>query len=431
VKRPQHLPMHIVENVPIDQIRPDPRNPRNHRDRHVKALAKCIAEFGFNVPVLIDDNGQLIAGHGRYAAALLLGLAAIPAIRLKHLNEQQRQAFMIADNRLHDLSSWNRTNLATILLELAESDLDFDIEVPGFSVGEIDLMVMTAEDEAAARDAELPEAGPAIAVVGDTWTLGNHRVHWGDALLRASYQTLMGDVRADVVSTDSPYNVPMAGHVSGLVQCSGELSEDEFTGFQRSAMRHSAEFLRDGSLHYWAMDWRHQFELISAARSVYDEQINLCVWTKSSGCGMGSFYRSQHELFGVWRKGRTRHRNNVQLGRFGRTRTNVWIYPGANSFSRASDEGDLLALHPTVKPMALVVDIILDCTQRGDIVLDPFLGSGSTIIAAEKVGRRAYGLELDPLYVDTIIRRGQRWTGERACRADGARFDDLEAAALK
>jgi len=431
----QQLTRHIIEYVPIDQIRRDPRNPRDHKARHIKALARSIAEFNFNVPVLVDEGGQLVAGHGRYEAAKLRGLTEIAVIRLHHLSEHQRRAFMIADNRLHDLSSWNHGNLASILLELSEADLDFDIEVSGFSVGEIDLMVMTPEDEEA-HDEELPEPGSAIAAVGDIWLLGGHRIMCADALQNASYSALMGNDLADVVSTDPPYNVPMAGHVSGLgkiqhrpfVEGNGEKSELDFIAFLEGAMRNAAAVARDGSLHYWAMDWRHLYELNVAARIVYDEYVNLCVWTKTSA-GMGSLYRSQHEHFGVWRKGKTRHRNNVQLGRFGRSRSNVWTYPGANSFSRASDEGNLLALHPTVKPVALIADILLDCTKRGDIVLDPFLGSGSTIIAAEKVGRRARGIELDPLYIDTMIRRWQRWSGERARRADGAYFDELEAAA--
>jgi len=266
--------------------------------------------------------------------------------------------------------------------------------------------------------------------------LGEHRVLCGDALRPPSYTTLMRDDQASVVVTDAPYNVPIEGHVSGLgkskhrpfVQGTGEMSEEQFTAFLKAAMRHSADHAVDGSLHYWAMDWRHLHELNMAARAVYDEQVNLCVWAKTNA-GMGSFYRSQHELFGIWRKGTTRHRNNVQLGRFGRSRSNVWSYPGANTFSKSGDEGNLLALHPTVKPVALLADILLDSTKRGDIVLDPFLGSGSTIIAAEKVGRRARGLELDPLYVDTIIRRWQRWSGEQVRRADGVLFDDLEGAA--
>lgn len=430
----QQLTRHIIEYVPIDQIRPDPRNPRDHKTRHVKALARSIAEFNFNVPVLTDEGGQLVAGHGRYEAAKLLGMTEIAVIRLHHLSEHQRRAFMIADNRLHDLSSWNRGNLAAILLELSEADLDFDVEVTGFSVGEIDLMVMTPDDEEA-RDEELPEPGPPIAAVGDIWSLGDHRIMCADALQDSSYLALMGNDLADTVSTDPPYNVPIAGHVSGLGKIqhrsfpegNGEKSEPEFIAFLEGAMRNAAAVSREGSLHYWAMDWRHLLELTVAARAVYDEYVNLCVWAKTSA-GMGSLYRSQHEHFAVWRKGKAQHRNNVQLGRFGRSRSNIWTYPGANTFSRAGDEGNLLALHPTVKPVALVADILLDCTKRGDIVLDPFLGSGSTIIAAEKVGRHARGLELDPLYIDTIIRRWQRWSGGRARRSDGAYFGEVEAA---
>jgi DNA modification methylase len=435
-RQPPAVERHIIEYLPLDQIRPDPRNPRKHEKRHIKALAKSIAEFNFNVPVLIDDSGQLVAGHARYEAALLLGLSVIAVIRLRHLDEARRRAFMVADNRLHDLSSWNHTNLASILLELSEADLDFDIELTGFSIAEIDLMQVTDEDDP--TDEPEVETGPAVAVLGDRWLLGEHQLLCASALEQASYAALMANDLADVIVTDPPYNVPMEGHVTGLgkvkheafVQCNGEMSEDEFIAFLRAAMGHAAACTRDGSLHFWAMDWRHLFELYSAARGVYDEQINLCVWAKTSP-GMGSFYRSQHELYGVWRKGKVTHRNNVQLGRFGRSRSNLWTYPGANSFSRTSEEGNLLALHPTVKPVALIQDILLDCTKRGDLVLDPFLGSGSTIMAAQKVGRRARGFELSPSYVDTTIRRWQRWTGERAQRSDGALFNDLEAAMVE
>jgi DNA modification methylase len=430
------LERHIIEYLPLEEIHPDPRNPRKHETRHIKALAKSIAEFNFNVPVLIDDSGQLVAGHARYEAAKLLGIAEIAAIRLRHLDEPRRRAFMVADNRLHDLSSWNRENLASILLELSELDLDFDIELTGFSVAEIDLMVPTEQDDPA--DEPEVEAGPLITVAGDRWLLGAHQLICASALEQISYRAIMANELADVIVTDPPYNVPMQGHVAGLgkvkhpafVQCNGEMSVEEFIAFLHAAMELSAAHSRDGSLHFWAMDWRHLLELYSAARPVYDEQINLCVWAKTSA-GMGSFYRSQHELYGVWRKGKATHRNNVQLGRFGRSRSNLWTYPGANTFGRASDEGNLLAVHPTVKPVALIQDILLDCTKRGDLVLDPFLGSGSTIIAAEKIGRRARGCELDPKYVDAIIRRWQRWTGERARRSDGALFNDLEGAAIE
>jgi DNA modification methylase len=346
---------------------------------------------------------------------------------------------MVADNRLGDLSKWDGKILAGIMLELAEADLSFDIEAAGFSVGEIDLMVAAAEGDAGDADDEIPDPGPIIAQLGDVWELGEHIVFAGSALEQDSYSELMGQDEADVVFSDPPFNVPIQGHVSGLgkirhrefAQAVGEMSEEEFIRFLMTALALAKRFSRDGSLHYWAMDWRHQYELSVAARSVYDEQVNLCVWAKTAA-GMGSLYRSQHELFAVWRKGKARHRNNVELGRFGRSRSNVWSYPGANSFGRSLDEGNLLALHPTVKPVALVADAILDSTCRGDIVLDPFLGSGSTLIAAEKVGRRARGIELDPAYVDTIIRRWQRWSGGLARRrSDGRLFDNLEAEAAE
>ena len=428
-----------IEYLPLDQIRPDPSNPRLHGKRHVRQIAKSIEAFGFNAPILVDDEKQIVGGHGRHAAALLLGLPQAPTICLGHLSSQQRRAYMVADNRLGDLSKWDGKALAGIMLELAEADLSFDIEAAGFSVGEIDLMVAAAEGDAGDTDDEIPEPGPIITQLGDVWELGEHVVICGSALEEASYLAIMGGDEADIVFSDPPYNVPIQGHVSGLgkiqhrefAQAVGEMSEEEFVRFLATALALAKRFSRDGSLHYWAMDWRHQYELSIAARSVYDEQINLCVWSKTAA-GMGSLYRSQHELFAVWRKGTVRHRNNVELGRFGRSRSNVWSYPGANSFGRSSDEGNLLALHPTVKPVALIADTILDSTCRGDIVLDPFLGSGSTLIAAEKVGRRCRGIELDPVYVDTIVRRWQRWSGGHARRrSDGRLFDNLEAEAAE
>ena len=428
-----------IEYLPLGEIRPDPSNPRLHGKRHVRQIAKSIEAFGFNAPILIDDEKQIVGGHGRQAAARLLDLPTVPTICLGHLSPQQRRAYMVADNRLGDLSKWDGKVLAGIMLELAEADLSFDIEAAGFSVGEIDLMVAATEGDAEETDDDIPEPGPIITQLGDAWELGDHVVLCGSALEEASYTVIMEGGEADLVFSDPPYNVPIQGHVSGLgkiqhrefAQAVGEMSEDEFIRFLTTALALAKRFARDGSLHYWAMDWRHQYELSVAARSVYDEQINLCVWAKTAA-GMGSLYRSQHELFAVWRKGKARHRNNVELGRFGRSRSNVWTYPGANSFGRSSDEGNLLALHPTVKPVALIADAILDSTCRGDLVLDPFLGSGSTLIAAEKVGRRCRGTELDPAYVDAIIRRWQRWSGGLARRrSDGRLFDNLEAEAVE
>ena len=435
ITKPTRVKLEIVD-LPPEQITPDPLNPRQHRKRHVRQIAKSFEAFGFNAPILIDENRQIVAGHGRHAAAVYLGLPTVPTICLGHLNVQQRRAYLVADNRLGDLSKWDGKALAGIMLELAEADLSFDVEAAGFSVGEIDLMVAQQDGEGAERDDAVPESGPAVSKLGDVWELGDHAIICGSALEASSYAAILGDDLADLIFSDPPYNVPIRGHVSGLGkvqhrefgQASGEMSEPEFIAFLKGSLGLAARCSRDGSLHYWAMDWRHQYELTIAARGTYQEQVNLCVWAKTNS-GMGSLYRSQHELFQVWRKGKERHRNNVQLGRFGRSRTNVWKYPGANMLSHGAGEGNLLALHPTVKPVALIADAILDSTCRGDIVLDPFLGSGSTLIAAEKVGRRCRGIELDPAYVDTIIRRWQRWSAGLARRAaDGALFDVLEAA---
>lgn len=305
-----------------DELTLDSRNPRVHGQRHLKQLAKSIETFGFNSPILIDDNNIVIAGHGRVAAARQMELASVPTVRLSHLNEHQRRAYLIADNRLSELSSWNEQGLAEIMLELADADLDFDIAAVGFSVAEIDLMIDGIGDERPDTADILPDPGPAVCRLGDRWQLGPHVVICASALEAATYPLLMEKEKADLVASDPPFNVPILGHVSGLgkvkhrefAQAVGELSESEFIAFLERGFRNAADWSRDGSLHYWAMDWRHLHELISAARAVYDEQVNLCVWAKSNA-GMGSFYRSQHELFGVWRKGKLRHTNNVELGR--------------------------------------------------------------------------------------------------------------------
>jgi DNA modification methylase len=345
---------------------------------------------------------------------------------------------MIADNRLTENSVWDDRLLAEQLKDLSLLGLDFDIEVTGFDMGEIDLRIASLGEPCDPSDDPadvLPEAPTSLPVskMGDLWQVNQHRVLCGNALDNEAFATLLGDDRAAMVFTDPPYNVPIDGHASGLgaihhrpfPMASGEMDRPEFTAFLRAAFRNLAEFSIDGSLHYVCMDWRHIEEGMNAGREVYTELKNLCVWAKDNP-GMGSLYRSGHEFVFVFKHGRSAHRNNVQLGGFGRNRSNVWRYPGANSFARGGAEGNLLALHPTVKPVALVADAILDCSARGDIVLDAFLGSGTTVIAAERTGRRCYGLELDPAYVDTIVRRWQALTGGTARHAaSGRTFDDL------
>jgi DNA modification methylase len=400
-------------------LKPDPRNPRVHSDKQIRQIAQSIESFGFNVPLLIDDQQKVIAGHGRLLAARKMGWDTVPAIKLSHLTESQRAAFLIADNRLTENSSWDERMLGEQLKILSELELDFDLEAIGFEVPEIDLLIdgLNTVPEADPDD-RLPEMSEsAISVLGDLWQLGKHRVLCGNSLVAASYERLMDVAKADLVITDPPYNVVIDGHATGLGRihhrefgmASGEMNSAEFTGFLRKAMLQARDHSIAGSLAYYFMDWRHMTEILSAGEEVYTELLNLCVWAKSNG-GMGSFYRSAHELVFLFKNGTGSHRNNVQLGKFGRYRTNVWNYPGANSFSRSDSEGNLLALHPTPKPVALIADAIKDCTARGDLVLDPFLGSGTAVIAAERSGRRCYGLELDPLYVDTIIRRWQRQT---------------------
>jgi len=417
-----------VVSRPIEQLKPDPRNPRQHSRAQIRRIARSIESFGFNVPVLVDRDLKVIAGHGRLLACRELGWTEVPTIQLEHLSEAQACAFLIADNRLTEISSWDDQLLAEQLKELADIDLDFDLEATGFAMGEIDLRIEGLDDLAEATEADsadqLPPSGPAVTQLGDLWLLGRHRLFCGDARDDAAYARLMAGKLAAMAFTDPPYNVPIDGHACGLgvihhrefAIASGEMDEAEFSSFLSHACALMARHSVNGSLHYVCMDWRHLPELLAAGRAAYAELKNLCVWAKESA-GMGSLYRSQHELVLVFKHGRGRHRNNVDLGRHGRHRTNVWRYPSVSAFARASDEGSLLAMHPTVKPVRLVADAILDASARGDIVLDPFAGSGTTVIAAERAGRRCYGMELEPAYADTIVRRWEAFTGGKARRA--------------
>jgi DNA modification methylase len=423
----------------VDELRLDPKNPRDHSARQIRQIARSIEAFGFNCPVLVDATFKVIAGHGRLLAAQLLNWKELPTVCLSHLSEAQARAYMIADNRLTENSTWDENLLAQQLKDLAELDLDFNLEATGFEVGELDFRIEQLNADSAGEPDPADELsslsnGPPVSKLGDLWLLRGSRVYCGSALDAAAYATLMDGLPANAVFTDPPYNVRISGNVSGLgtVQhrefpmASGEMTEAEFTGFLTNAFSLFARNSVEGSLHFVCIDWRHLSEMLTAGTATYAEVMNLCVWAKDNA-GMGSFYRSQHELIFVFKKGNAKHRNNVQLGRFGRNRTNLWNYPSARSLSRSGDEGNLLAIHPTVKPVAMIADVIMDCTARRDIVLDGFLGSGSTLIAAERTARRCYGLELDPLYVDTIVRRWQAFTRDRARHAaSGRSFDEIE-----
>ena len=314
------------------------------------------------------------------------------------------------------------------------------MDITGFSVSEIDLRIeeVTAHPESASDPADsLPEIadGPPVSKQGDLWILGRHRIFCGDSTNPAPHTALMQGARAALVFSDPPFNVPIDGHATGngqvrhreFAMASGEMTSSQFTYLLSTVFRLLAQHSARGSLHFICMDWRHQLEILTAGNQVYSELKNLCVWVKSNA-GMGSLYRSQHELVFVFKHGKSAHRNNIQLGQFGRYRTNVWNYPSISAFGRQGEEGNLQSLHPTVKPVAMVADAILDCSARGDIVLDPFVGSGTTLIAAERTGRVARAIEIDPLYVDTTIRRWQQQCGDYAIHAvSGKRFDDVAA----
>jgi DNA modification methylase len=427
----------------INDLKLDPANPRVHTRQQLRKIARSIETFGFNVPVLVDTNLKVIAGHGRILAMKELGWTEIPTIWIDHLSEAQARAFMIADNRLTEIATWDDTLLGQQLKALSEVELDFDPEVTGFTMGEIDLRIEGLEVTYAGApdpsDALPATTGSLVSRAGDLWLLGHHRVYCGDALDDRPYDALMQGETAAMVFTDPPYNVKIDGNVSGLgavqhrefAMASGEMTDAEFTAFLTRACAQLARHSDDGSIHFVCMDWRHMGELLAAGREAYAELKNVCAWIKDNA-GMGSLYRSQHEMVFVFKHGRGQHRNNVQLGHYGRNRTNVWRYPGATSFSKSGEEGNLLALHPTVKPVALVADAIMDVSARGEVVLDAFLGSGTTVIAAERTGRRCYGLELDPRYVDTIIRRWQAYTGAEALHASSKlTFTQLEEAVEK
>ncbi|AWN44731.1 DNA methylase N-4 [Methylobacterium durans] len=423
-----------VELVSTAGLKAYARDLRQHSDKQVNQIAVSIREFGFLVPVVVSPDYTIAAGHGRWLAAKQLGLPQVPVIRAAHLSPERLRAFRLADNRLAENADWNREALALELSELTGLNLDFELELTGFEVAEIDLIIDGEATVAKADPADTcpaPAAGAAVSRSGDLWQLGPHRLLCGSALEAGSYAVLLAGEPVRMVFSDPPYNVPVSGHVcgSGQIQhrefamASGEMSEAEFVAFLARAMELLRESLVAGGLMYLAMDHRHVFELTSAARRVDLEQLNICVWNKTNG-GMGSFYRSKHELVFVLKKPGGAHLNTIELGRHGRYRSNVWDYAGVNTFGRRRLEE--LASHPTVKPVALVVDAIKDCTRRGERVLDAFCGSGTTLLAAERAGRVGYGIELDPAYVDVAVRRWQALTGRAAVHdGTGVTFDEL------
>ena len=426
-----------IINHPVEDLIPYPYNARIHSKRQIRQIASSVQSFGFTNPVLIANDNTIVAGHGRVEAARLLGMKLVPTIRLENLTKQQIRAYVLADNRLAEKAGWDKEILSIELQHLVLNDEGLDVTITGFEIPEIDLILEETQAKEQDKDDlfQIDETAQAITKLGDLWQLGRHRVLCGNSLDESSFTSLMARRKANLVIADPPYNVVIDGHASGngqishreFAMASGEMNEAEFVAFLNTSLRLLAKHSTSESVHFICMDWRHMGELLAAGRQSYDSLLNVCVWVKNNG-GLGSFYRSRHELVFVFRNGKGRHRNNIQLGQFGRNRTNVWEYECINSLSRQNDEGNLLALHPTVKPVAMVADAILDCSARGDVVLDSFLGSGTTLIAAERVGRNCMGIELDPFYVDVAIRRWQKHTGDRAIQlSTGKSFDELSA----
>lgn len=423
----------------IKDLKLDPKNPRLHSKGQIEQIARSIQTFGFNVPILTDSRGRVIAGHGRVLGAQLLGISHVPTVTLEHLSELQLKAFMIADNRLTENATWDDRLLGEQLKALSAVELDFNLEVTGFEMGEIDIMIGGL---APAHDGEEDPADALPGVVtgvevthpGDLWQLGDHRVLCGDALKEESYRVLTDGRLARAVFSDPPHKERVNGYAAGFgkvhhaefAMVSGEMNDTEFTEFLSTVLAHLVRNSEKGSLHYICTDWRHSVEVLTSAKHAYTAFMNLCVWVKNTG-DHGSLYRSQHELVFVFKSGKGKHRNNAQLSQYGRYRTDAWQHARVNAFAVATEEGNLSALHPTTKPVALVADAIMDCTARGETVLDPFMGRGTTVIAAERVGRTCYGMELEPGCVDTTVRRWQAFTGNDAILlASGRSFGEIE-----
>lgn len=420
----------VVEEMPLSALSPFPQNPRAHPKKQLKQLGRSLEEYGFNRPILVDRHLVIISGHGLYDAAREVGLEKVPVTVLGHLTPAQVKGYRIADNKLAESSQWHE-ELLRLNLEMLRLDGE-DLTLTGFDAAELDIILDAdaGESNNPADDLPAPEGGPQVSRVGDLWFMGEHRLLCGDARKPEVYASLLDGELARMIFADPPYNVPIKGHVSGLgavqhrefpMAC-GEMSDEQFVGFLREVFLQQIAHSVDGAIHFQCIDWRHMPQMLAAGQ-VYSELKNVCIWVKDNG-GMGSFYRSRHEMVFVFKAGTAPHLNNFGLGDKGRYRTNVWEYRGANS--RGAARFQELELHPTVKPTVMVADAIKDVSTRGDIVLDTFGGSGTTLIAAHKTGRRARVIELDPVYVDRSIRRWEKWAKEDAIHAQtGRTFAEL------
>ena len=426
-RRNDILPRLELSYVALADLRPSPRKVRTLNPAHLREVVSSIGVLGFCDPVLVGRNNELIDGEARYEAAKQLGLDRIPCVRIEHLSKDEQRVLRLAVNRLAEKGQWDLDALKIEFEELIV--IDAPIEITGFSPGEIDHVILSDVPEGLEQGPLEPDPATAVARVGDIFQLGPHRIVCGDATDPAALARLSeGDGPARVVLTDEPYNVKIAGNVTGgrhreFAMASGEMTDAEFLAFNEAWVAAVLPYLCDGGVCGSFIDWRGFPTLHSAATKLGLVPLNLIVWAKSNA-GMGSLYRSQHELLPLFKKGTAPHVNNVELGKRGRWRSNVWTYPGASSLGSDARRG--LKDHPTVKPTAMLEDALLDLTNRSDIVVDPFLGSGSTLIAANKTGRVCRGVEFDPLYVDVIVRRYEAATGNAAVLIEtGEAFDLL------
>ena len=411
-----------IKSVKIEEIKQNRKELRKFTDSEIEITTKVVKRFGFQVPIIIDNKNQVVLGAALLKAALNLNMEEVPVVEVQNLSEKELNTFTIAINKISMMGELDLENFAYDIQELLfDIDLNLTPEELGFSSIEMDNLLFTCgfedgddkEDTPIVKDIEKVNV---VAKIGDIIKLGRHILYCGDALQEESYQKLIGDEKADLVITDPPYNVKIQGNVTkqkqhkDFVQASGEMTPEEFTKFLNNAFSRLKNFSTPSSLHYIFMDWKHLQEVQSATKDVYDKLLNICVWNKLKG-GMGSFYRSQHEFCLVYKNKAGSYCNNIELGKNGRNRTNVWDYPGMSTSNKQAKK--LRELHPTVKPVAMLMDIMLDASNYGDLVLDCFGGSGSTLMAAQECGRRARIIEISPEYCDIIIHRWEELTGEK------------------
>jgi DNA modification methylase len=417
LRRNDLSPLLKIDRLPIDSVRPATRRVRRAEAGQIAKIMSSIRKFGLCAPILISRERAIVHGHLVWEAARQLGIEEVSCLVVEHLSPSELRMLTIALNRLGETGTWD---FEAVRLEFQElTFLGEDMVVTGFEAAEIDMVLVSEEvrtpDEEAA---EIPPLGDvAVSRIGDVWLMGEHKLAQGDARDAKCYAALMGsDELAQLVLTDVPYNISVK-KISGddrhreFAMASGEMDRPKYGAFNRDWMSTVAHFLIDGGVISTAIDWRNIDIIIEAGRGLGLDLINLIVWSKSNA-GQGSLWRSAHELYPIFKKGKAPHVNNVALGRHGRWRSNIWTYPGGSSLG--SDSRDGLELHPTVKPRAMLEDALYDVTNRGDIVIDCFCGSGSMVVAAEATGRRCRAIEIDGLYCDVIIERWQAMTRREA-----------------